>query len=180
VGVCVCVCVCVCLFALRSAPATGSSSSLYHPSLLASFPSHLLFACITSRLCPLVPSLHIVLLPLAWIPWSPWASCVLVACVHAPHSCLCDYCLYNSCSCDSCSLACFVLARFPLSPLPPPLPPTPAAHILLQRDETDPLKRPVFYYKKLPPDIQYATVVLCDPMVQTPRSAHHALCTHIY
>ena len=28
-------------------------------------------------------------------------------------------------------------------------------HVLVQRNEDDPLKRPVFFYKKFPPDIKH-------------------------
>lgn len=46
--------------------------------------------------------------------------------------------------------------------------------ILIQRDETDPLKRPKLFYSKLPQNLDAATckgVLLCDPMLATGGSA---------
>jgi len=47
--------------------------------------------------------------------------------------------------------------------------------ILIQRDETDPEKRPVLYYSKLPPDIAKKTVILVDPMLGTGGSSMAAI-----
>ncbi|CAD7935992.1 unnamed protein product [Amoebophrya sp. A25] len=48
-------------------------------------------------------------------------------------------------------------------------------HILVQRDETDPEKKPIFYYKKFPEEVERRTVLLCDPMLATGGSAIAAL-----
>lgn len=50
-----------------------------------------------------------------------------------------------------------------------------SAHILIQRDEADPEKRPKLFYSKLPPDITTKQVLLCDPMLATGGSAVTAL-----
>jgi|EP00945_MAST-04E_sp_MAST-4E-sp1_P007744 uracil phosphoribosyltransferase len=43
--------------------------------------------------------------------------------------------------------------------------------ILVQRDESDKDKRPVFFYSKLPKDVAKRQVLLCDPMLATGGSA---------
>lgn len=47
--------------------------------------------------------------------------------------------------------------------------------ILIQRDETHPLKLPKLFYCKLPPDVAERTVLLVDPMIATGGSANMAL-----
>ena len=47
--------------------------------------------------------------------------------------------------------------------------------ILVQRDESDPLKRPTYFYHKLPKDIASKQVLLCDPMLATGGSANAAI-----
>eukprot|EP01012_Entosiphon_sulcatum_P005812 TRINITY_DN1265_c0_g1_i1.p2 TRINITY_DN1265_c0_g1~~TRINITY_DN1265_c0_g1_i1.p2 ORF type:complete len:220 (+),score=52.84 TRINITY_DN1265_c0_g1_i1:40-699(+) len=51
----------------------------------------------------------------------------------------------------------------------------PVGKILLQRDESDPLKRAKLFYCKLPPDIARRRVVLADPMLATGGSAKAAI-----
>ncbi len=47
--------------------------------------------------------------------------------------------------------------------------------ILIQRDETHPLKIPKLFYCKLPPDIASRHILLCDPMLATGGSAECAI-----
>jgi uracil phosphoribosyltransferase len=47
--------------------------------------------------------------------------------------------------------------------------------ILVQRDENDSLKRPTYFYHKLPKDIASKQVLLCDPMLATGGSAIAAI-----
>ena len=47
--------------------------------------------------------------------------------------------------------------------------------ILVQRDESDPDKRPTYYYHKLPKNIASKQVLLCDPMLATGGSAIAAI-----
>lgn len=47
--------------------------------------------------------------------------------------------------------------------------------ILIQRDETDPEKRPKLFYSKLPPDVRDRYVMLVDPMLATGGSACKAI-----
>ena len=47
--------------------------------------------------------------------------------------------------------------------------------ILVQRDESDPDKRPTYYYHKLPKKIASKQVLLCDPMLATGGSAIAAI-----
>jgi len=47
--------------------------------------------------------------------------------------------------------------------------------ILIQRDETDPEKRPMLYYSKLPRDIGEKFVILVDPMLGTAGSSTAAI-----
>mmetsp|Transcript_10529 Transcript_10529/g.19284 ORF Transcript_10529/g.19284 Transcript_10529/m.19284 type:complete len:235 (+) Transcript_10529:211-915(+) len=49
--------------------------------------------------------------------------------------------------------------------------------ILIQRDESDPLKRPHLLYSKLPADVANLHVLLCDPMLATGGSAKMAIDT---
>ena len=39
--------------------------------------------------------------------------------------------------------------------------------ILIQRDENDPEKKPILFYKKLPKDIAERFVILVDPLLAT-------------
>lgn len=48
-------------------------------------------------------------------------------------------------------------------------------HVLVQRDESDPEKRAVYFYHKFPPDMQHRTVILADPMLGTGGSACAAI-----
>merc|ERR1719316_1148350 len=48
---------------------------------------------------------------------------------------------------------------------------TAVGHVLVQRDENDPEKKPVYFYHKLPPDVAHRTVLLVDPMLATGGSA---------
>lgn len=48
-------------------------------------------------------------------------------------------------------------------------------HVLVQRDESDPEKKPIYFYHKLPPDAAHRTVMLVDPMLATGGSACAAI-----
>ena len=48
-------------------------------------------------------------------------------------------------------------------------------HVLVQRDENDPEKKPVFFYKKFPKDVASRWILLCDPMLATGGSAKAAI-----
>eukprot|EP00746_Dinoflagellata_sp_MGD_P159186 gnl/MRDRNA2_/MRDRNA2_86645_c0_seq1.p1 gnl/MRDRNA2_/MRDRNA2_86645_c0~~gnl/MRDRNA2_/MRDRNA2_86645_c0_seq1.p1 ORF type:complete len:279 (+),score=60.10 gnl/MRDRNA2_/MRDRNA2_86645_c0_seq1:77-838(+) len=52
---------------------------------------------------------------------------------------------------------------------------TAVGHVLVQRDENDPEKKPVYFYHKLPPDVANRTVLLVDPMLATGGSALAAI-----
>merc|ERR1719159_1558269 len=52
---------------------------------------------------------------------------------------------------------------------------TAVGHVLVQRDENDPEKKPVYFYHKLPPDVAHRTVLLVDPMLATGGSALAAI-----
>jgi len=55
------------------------------------------------------------------------------------------------------------------------LPSVAVGHVLVQRDENDPEKSPIFFYNKFPADIAKRTVILCDPMLATGGSAKAAI-----
>eukprot|EP00392_Amoebophrya_sp_AT5.2_P005310 g5319.t1 len=55
------------------------------------------------------------------------------------------------------------------------IPDVAVGHILVQRDESDPEKKAIFFYKKFPADIAQRHVLLCDPMLATGGSAIAAL-----
>eukprot|EP00903_Cladosiphon_okamuranus_P014518 g13466.t1 len=55
------------------------------------------------------------------------------------------------------------------------IPTAPVGKILIQRDEESRDKRPVLFYKKLPPKIATMQVLLCDPMLATGGSALMAI-----
>merc|ERR1711941_56901 len=55
------------------------------------------------------------------------------------------------------------------------MPEVATGHVLVQRDESDPEKKPVYFYHKLPPDVEHRTVLLCDPMLATGGSAKAAI-----
>jgi len=48
-------------------------------------------------------------------------------------------------------------------------------HVLVQRDESDPEKKAIYFYHKLPPDVANRTVMLVDPMLATGGSACAAI-----
>lgn len=39
--------------------------------------------------------------------------------------------------------------------------------ILIQRDETDPEKKPILFYSKLPANVADKNIIICDPMLGT-------------
>jgi uracil phosphoribosyltransferase len=49
--------------------------------------------------------------------------------------------------------------------------------ILIQRDESDPEKRPKLFYSKMPPGVENMHILLCDPMLATGGSAKMAIDT---
>ncbi|CAJ1933796.1 unnamed protein product [Cylindrotheca closterium] len=49
--------------------------------------------------------------------------------------------------------------------------------ILIQRDESDPEKRPTLFYSKMPPGVENMYILLCDPMLATGGSATMAIGT---
>ena len=49
--------------------------------------------------------------------------------------------------------------------------------ILIQRDESDPEKRPKLFYSKMPPGVENMHILLCDPMLATGGSAKMAIST---
>lgn len=49
--------------------------------------------------------------------------------------------------------------------------------ILIQRDESDPEKRPKLFYSKMPPGVEDMYILLCDPMLATGGSAKMAIQT---
>lgn len=51
--------------------------------------------------------------------------------------------------------------------------------ILIQRDESDPEKRPKLFYSKMPPGVENMNILLCDPMLATGGSATMAIETLI-
>jgi len=51
--------------------------------------------------------------------------------------------------------------------------------ILIQRDESDPEKRPKLFYSKMPPGVEKMYILLCDPMLATGGSATMAIETLI-
>lgn len=55
------------------------------------------------------------------------------------------------------------------------LPAVSVGHVLVQRDEDDPDKSPIFFYNKFPGDVATRTVLLCDPMLATGGSAKAAI-----
>ncbi|CAD7972172.1 unnamed protein product [Amoebophrya sp. A120] len=55
------------------------------------------------------------------------------------------------------------------------IPDVAVGHILVQRDESDPEKKPKFYYQKMPNGVEKRYVLLCDPMLATGGSANAAI-----
>lgn len=51
--------------------------------------------------------------------------------------------------------------------------------ILIQRDESDPEKKPKLFYSKMPPGVENMHILLCDPMLATGGSATMAIDTLI-